>query len=83
MHSTQNWFGISKRRPRRDGGGGRDGRGEEARMDTEKSRVKEEHRNSEKDTGKVVETERKARETNKQKIPPPPKKEKNTRFKRK
>lgn len=43
-------------------------------MDTEKSRVKEEHRNSEKDTGKVVETERKARETNKQKIPPPPEK---------
>lgn len=45
-------------------------------MDTEKSRVKEEHRNSEKDTGKVVETERKARETNKQKIPPPRKKRK-------
>lgn len=62
-------------------GRGRDGRGEEARMDTEKSRVKEEHRNSEKDTGKVVETERKARETNTKY--PPPKKEKNTRFKRK
>lgn len=37
-------------------------------MDTEKSKVKEEHRNSEKDTGKEVETERKARET--KKIPP-------------
>lgn len=71
MHSTQNWFGISKRRPRRDWGHGR--RGEEARMDREKLRVREEeHRDSEKDTGEEVETlrERKARKIN----PPPPKK---------
>lgn len=51
MHSTQNWFGISKRRPRRDWGLGK--WGEEARMDREKLRVREEeHRDSEKDTGK-------------------------------
>lgn len=57
------------------GGQGRDGRGEEARMDTEKSRVKEEHRNSEKDTGKEVETE-KGRQGKQKKIPTPPKKRK-------
>lgn len=33
MHSTQNWFGISKRRPRRDWGVWE--RGEEAQMDRE------------------------------------------------
>ena len=57
---------------RRDWGHGR--RGEEARMDREKLRVREEeHRDSEKDTGEEVETlrERKAKKTN-----PPPKKKK-------
>lgn len=71
MHSTQNWFGISKRRPRRDwvcvaGGGGKGGR--EARMDREKLRVRRGTQTVRKeDTGKEVETQRKrkARETKK------------------
>lgn len=65
MHSTQNWFGISKRRPRRDrvcvAGG-------EARMDREKLRVRRGTQTVRKeDTGKEVETQRKrkARETKK------------------
>lgn len=71
MHSTQNWFGISKRRPRRDWGAWE--RGEEAQMDTEKSRVKEEE-HSEKNTGKEVETEREGK-GNQTKTPPPQKKD--------
>lgn len=59
MHSTQNWFGISKRRPRRDWGCGYGRRPEW----TEKLRVREEiHRDREKDTGKEVETQRKGRQ---------------------
>lgn len=60
---------------RRDWGHGR--RGEEARMDREKLRVREEeHRDSEKDTGEEVETLRKESKENQ---PPPPKKTQNTK----
>lgn len=64
MHSTQNWFGISKRRPRRDWGmeGGRP-------EWTEKLRAREEEqRDSEgKNRERGGDTERKARETKKKK----------------
>lgn len=81
MHSTQNWFGISKRRPRRDWGGEGWERGEEARMDTEKSRVKEEeHRDSEKDTGKEVETEKGRQGKPKKQNPPTQKKQPREKY---